>query len=237
MTPRRRARWLVVAALGLVGLPQRVQAQTPSYAAGSPLDTTGEFAILREIDRANARGIAVEPLLAKVREGRLKRASLPRIAHAVAALAVRLDSARAALGSHAPADELSAAADALAAGASTAALRAIRSASPVGPIGGALGTLAQLVASGVPAKTATAMVVELLRRSATAAQLVAFGNAVESDAAGGVPAEESALFRLHGIGTPGGSSAASVGTDAPTMGPTSAQSTRPPVPSTPKRRP
>ena len=39
-----------------------------------------------------------------------------------------------------------------------------------------------------------------MRRNATAAQVIAFGNSVETDAAGGLPAEEAARFRWREFG-------------------------------------
>jgi hypothetical protein len=60
-----------------------------------------------------------------------------------------------------------------------------------------LGALAQLVASGVPESRAVTMLVELIHRSTTPAQLLAFGSAVEYDVSTGLPPDESALFRLR----------------------------------------
>jgi hypothetical protein len=59
--------------------------------------------------------------------------------------------------------------------------------------------LAQLVATGVPTRRATQLTVELMRRAAGPTQVVAFGNAVEADVGAGVPAEESAVFRMRAI--------------------------------------
>lgn len=195
---------LAMAAIAL-GAPPSAIAQTPVYAASASRasDTTFDAVLVRDIELAAARGIPAAPLLAKVREGRLKRAPAARIRLAVAALAARLDTARAALGTDATSDELVAGADALSAGAGAGALRAVRAATPTRRVAAPLGALAQLVASGVPATRAVSMIVELLRRNPTPAQVLAFGNSVEADAAGGVPAEESAVFRLHGIGTAG----------------------------------
>ena len=229
----RLAALLVVAAACVTSRP--LHAQVSASLAAS--DSVGDASILRELERASARGIPAEPLLAKVREGRLKRAGAGRIRGAVVALATRLDSARAALGPRATVEELSAGADALAAGATPASLRALRDASPNRPIGPSLGALAQLVASGVPARRAVDMITELLRRNATAAQVVAFGNSVEADAAGGVPAEESATFRLHTIGESAGSANAAA-TSAPGIDVGNISGTLPrTTPSTPKRRP
>ena len=80
---------------GAQGVAQWV---TASGLATSQADTTIDPIVEREIERASGRGLPMEPLRAKVREGRLKRASDARIRLAVLALVSRLDTARAALG-------------------------------------------------------------------------------------------------------------------------------------------
>jgi hypothetical protein len=212
--------YLVIAAIAL-SAPSSARAQRAAYAASvsaSP-DTTLDAVLVRDIELAAARGTPIAPLLAKVREGRLKRAPGARIRLAVAALAARLDTARSALGANATPEELVAGADALSAGAGAGALRAVRAAAATRTTVAPLGALAQLVASGVPTSRAVSMIVELLRRNPTPAQVLAFGNSVEADAAGGVPAEESAVFRLHGIGTPGQLSTTTAADAAPVAGP------------------
>jgi hypothetical protein len=201
-----RAQRLIAGALLALAVLTRTPpaaAQTPAFAANVTVhaDTILDPSLAREIELARARGVPSEPLLAKVREGRLKRAPTSRIRTAVTALAARLDSARAALGPAAGADELVAGADALAAGADATAVRAVRAASFGRPVSAPLGALAQLVASGVPQARAVALIVDLMRRNATPTQVVAFGNSVESDAAGGLPAEEAARFRWREFGT------------------------------------
>jgi hypothetical protein len=218
-----------------------MSAQQAAYAAaaGTPGDTALDVTLVRVIEGARARGIPAEPLLAKVREGRLKRAATPRIRNALAALVTRLDSARVALGPAASADELNAGADALAAGADVAAVRAVRTASAGRSASAPLGALAQLVASGIPSPRAVTMVVELLRRNASPAQVLAFGNLVESDVVSGLPAEESAALRLHSLGSADTRPALGV-TDAPLSTPAnlgSASSPPPPRSTPPKRRP
>ncbi len=215
------------------------QGVTQSGRAISPADTTIEPFVEREIARASGRGLPIEPLRAKVREGRMKRAPEARIRLAVLALVSRLDTARAALGPSANAGELNAGADALAAGADATAVRAVVAASTARGASVPLGALAQLVASGVPSSRAVSMILDLIRRRATPTQVIAFGNAVERDAASGLPASEAAQFRWSEFG---GSSASgsSAGSDAAPASPTNAQSggamtSRPPR--TPRRRP
>lgn len=224
-------------ALVLIAMPHGAVAQTSAYAAGVG-DTTLDVSLARVIDGASARGIPSAPLLAKVREGRLKRANPARIRGALASLVARLDSARVALGPGASTDELVAGADAFAAGADATAVRAVRAASAGRSMSAPLGALAQLVASGVPSTRAVAMVVELLRRNASPAQVLAFGNSVESDVVSGLPAEEAAVLRLHSFGANVGDALTSP-TDMPaTIRPGNLNGTATPPPQkTPKRRP
>jgi hypothetical protein len=236
-TPDSAARALMLAlALALPATASR--AQTPAHAAdvATEIDSASLVALRRIVDGAVRRGLPDEPLLAKAREGRLKRASGSRIATAVGALAARLDSARAALGARSTVDELVAGADALAAGAAPSSLRTVRDATTARPISVPLGVLAQLVASGVPPGRAVTLVVELLRRNVPPAQVLAYGNAVERDAASGMPAEESALFRLRSFGN-GGLTDATL-TD-PTVGGAQVGGPVPPPPpsAAPRRRP
>jgi hypothetical protein len=179
-----------------------LMAQQVAYAANvaNDLDSATQMAVTKEITRARERGIPVEPLVAKVREGRLKRAAGPRIVTAVAKLAVRLDSARVGLGPESSVDELVAGADAIAAGATVVSLRTLRAAGPRS-IAAPIGTLAQLLASGVPPQRAVEMIVTLMKRNASPAQVLALGNLVELDVASGLRPEESASFRLRGIET------------------------------------
>ena len=190
---------LLVAVSSLVA--GRAAAQQPVFAANSAtvLDSSTQAALTRELAQARARGLPVEPLAAKIREGLLKRARPDRIQGAVALLAVRLDSARAALGSASNKAELVAGADALGAGADGGALRAVRAASGARDVAAPLGALAQLVATGVPLKRATQMIVDLMRRDVAPSQVLAFGVAVETDVGAGVPATEAAVFRMRQI--------------------------------------
>ena len=192
-------------------------AQQVAYAATpvTELDSATQAALAREIAHARERGIPIEPLVAKVREGRLKRAAGLRIRSAVTALAERLDSARAALGPESSSEELIAGADALQAHAGESSLRALRAAT-TRPIAAPLGTLAQLVASGVKPARAVELIVDLLRHNATPAQVLALGHLVETDVASGLRADESATIRLRGIEGSLGTGSEAVVTAAPT---------------------
>lgn len=196
-----RMRGLLLLAVLAASAPISARAQQVVFAAGLPteLDSATQAALTREVSLARSRGLPVEPLLAKVREGRIKRAAPSRIRSAVSALAVRLDSARLALGTASNAAELVAGADALSAGADVTALRTVRGAAGARDVAAPLGALAQLVATGVPIRRATQFIVELLRRDTTPGQVLAFGNDVEADVGAGVPAVESATFRMRSI--------------------------------------
>jgi hypothetical protein len=200
----RRALVLAATIVGLVP-PRTVAAQQVAYAATSlaELDSATQAAVVRELARARTRGLPVQPLVAKVREGQIKRAAPERIRVAVAALSARLDSARSALGPASREAEIVAGADAIGAGVDQASLRTVRAASGARDLAAPLGALAQLVASGVGTRRATQMIVELLRRDAGPRELLAFGMDVEKDVGAGVPAEESAVFRLRAIESQG----------------------------------
>ncbi|MEO7456530.1 MAG: hypothetical protein ABIY52_09735 [Gemmatimonadaceae bacterium] len=191
---------LFLAAITLGTLAQPVRAQQVAYAANVPeeLDSATAVAVSREIARARDRGIPVEPLIAKVREGRLKRARGPLIRLAVARLAERMDSARVALGITATSEELVAGAEALGAGAGSPSLKSVRAAT-TRSIAAPLGTLAQLVLSGVAPPRAVEMIVSLLKRNAAPGMVLALGNMVEADVATGLGADQSAIIRLRGI--------------------------------------
>ena len=200
----RRSVVLATSGLALL-LPAAGWAQQVAYAANAvaELDSATQAAVSRELGRARSRGLPVQPLVAKVREGQVKRAAPDRIRIAVSALAARLDSARSALGPTSNAAEIVAGADAIAAGVDMPTLRTVRAASGARDLSAPLGALAQLVASGVPARRATQMILELLKRDAGPREVLAFGLAVEADVGAGVPAEESAVFRLRSIESQG----------------------------------
>ncbi len=184
----------------LLSLPvSMLRAQEIAYAASiAELDSVTQAALWKEVAQARERGLPIEPLVAKVREGRLKRATGPRIRAAVERLGERLHAARDALGAGASAEELIAGADALAAGAQPSSLRAVRAATTQS-VTAPIGALAQLLASGVTESKAVEMVIRLMKRNASPALLVALGNQVETDVATGLSPAASAAFRLRAL--------------------------------------
>lgn len=197
-----RARTLAAAAtaIALAVLPAAVAAQASSP---SPIDAVSDAAAgaaLRElIAGAPARGIPVEPLLTKVREGLAKRSDPERIRDAVVLLSKRLASARSALEPTYSVDELSAGAGALGSGVTASTLRDMRKAWQGKPLTVPLGVLTEMTADGVPSKLAASRLRDLMARNATGAQLVALGASVRADIAAGMAPGTSLEVRSKGV--------------------------------------
>jgi hypothetical protein len=195
----RALRLSLVLALAVTAPRTMLHAQDVAYAASlTDLDSATQAVLGKEIALARTRGLPVDPLIAKVREGRLKRAPSARIRAAVERLSERLGAAREALGPFSTPEEVTAGADAIAAGAQASSLRAVRAATAQ-PVTAPIGALAQLLASGVAETKAVEMVLSLLRRNASPATLIALGNQVETDVATGLSAAASAAFRMRAI--------------------------------------
>jgi hypothetical protein len=162
-------------------------------------DPRSRATLLATVREADERGIPVEPLYEKIREGLAKESSPDRIATAVQQLSKRLAAAQLALAPSRSPREISAGADALQSGASTASLKQLRRARPVQSLVVPLGVVAEMVAFGVPAARASARVRELMERGATNAQLVELGVNVQRDIAGGL--SPGTAFDTHARGT------------------------------------
>ena len=142
-------------------------------------------------------------------EGATKGASGARIVAAVRRLATDLGTARSALGPRTSAPELEAGVAALRAGASPEVLTGLRDARRP-PLTMALAVLADLVASGVPADSASAVVLALAP-TARDADLVEFRKAVERDISLGAPPGAAAAVRALNTGIRFGNSDATSG--------------------------
>lgn len=173
-----------------LGLAAAANAQ--SRAVSSELDNIADprsrATLQATVLEAEERGVPVEPLREKIREGVAKNSAPERIASAVQQLSSRLASAQAALAPSRSPREISAGADALQAGASAASLKQLRRVWPVQSLIVPLGVVTEMVAFGVPASQASTRVRELMERGATNAQLVELGVNVQRDiASGGSP--------------------------------------------------
>ena len=170
----------------------------PGLAQDSRLDRLAPDAralVAPIIDSAGAAGLPAEPLVNRALEGASKGAAAPLIATAVRRLAADLGRSREALGPAAGTADLTAAADALRAGASPAVLQRLRDALGSRRLAVPLGVTADLTARGVPADTAATLVITLAR-SVEDAQLLALQRDVERDIALGAPPLAAAAGRL-----------------------------------------
>ncbi|MCA0375799.1 MAG: hypothetical protein LCH84_09035 [Gemmatimonadetes bacterium] len=197
----QRAHAAAVGALLLLAAATRSasaqQADAAPFDAITDVDARG--AIRTMIADAAARGLPTAPLVTKVREGVAKRAAPDRIRVATATLVDRLTAAAAALAPTRAADELTAGADALQAGVSTATLRDLRKLWPNRSLTVPLGVLAEMVANGVSHANATRRVRELLARGATTTQVAAMGTSVQADIAAGLAPDAAMELRSKGV--------------------------------------
>jgi hypothetical protein len=180
-----------VAALAISALPMGLGAQAATLPSG--LSQPTKVVLERVIDSARMDGIPVEPLFAKVAEGKLKQAADAQIVTAVRALANRLRSIRSEIGPALDVPSMTAAATALASGIPIAAIRDMRDAAAGSPsasadLAGALITATDLVAQRVSPASATAAVQSLLARRAAPEQFARLRASVgETIAAGRAP--------------------------------------------------
>lgn len=151
------------------------------------------------IDGAPARGVPAEALLTKVREGIAKGSNDVRIREAVRLLAQRLETARRSLDPAYSVGELTAGAGALQSGVAPSTLRDLRKAWPDRPLTVPLGVLTEMVADGVPLKSASTRLRDLMSRGANGAQLIAMGTSIRSDVAAGYEPGTALELRAKGV--------------------------------------
>ncbi len=164
-------------------------------------DDATRTVVIEQLTLAKESGLpsdAMEPLMTKALEGVAKKKSTENIRAAMNALQKRLRKANELLAPSPTVEELSAGADALSVGVPEKTLKLMRQAAPRRSIAVELGVLTELVARNVPAAKASKMVLDLMARGATGAQLTALNSAVQSDVAAGLT-PEAALDR-HGSG-------------------------------------
>ena len=167
-----------------------LRAQTAPASHAATIDAMGDVparvAVREILDGAPARGIPVEPLLTKVREGIAKRSNPDRIRDAVQTLSRRLEQAHGALDPVYSVAELSAGASAIQIGVPVRTLQELRFLSPATPLTVPLGVLTEMIADGVPARPAAEKVKQLVGRGATSKHLIAMGAEVRADVASGM---------------------------------------------------
>ncbi|HJU66670.1 MAG TPA: hypothetical protein VJ650_00380 [Gemmatimonadaceae bacterium] len=200
------------AVLVLALVAARVDAQDPRL---SRLDRRVQSEVTNLMDSARSLGIPTEPVIDKALEGAAKRAPNDRIINVVRSRFRELVAARGALGSGAMDAEVIAAADALHAGASPQVITALRTRRPNAPLTIPLAVLADLIARGVPADTASSAILALATKPATDAEFADLRDDVERDIAKGVPPAITTAVRTRGV-PPG--ARIPIATDASTPG-------------------
>jgi hypothetical protein len=163
------------------------------------LDRRVQTEIEALLDSARRLGMPTEPVVDKALEGAAKRAPNERILVVVRSRFRELIAARSALGSGATEPELIAAADALHGGASAQVISTLRGRRPNVPLTIPLAVLADLIARGVPADTASSAVLALAATPATDAQFAALRDDIERDIAKGAPPAIAASVRTRGL--------------------------------------
>jgi hypothetical protein len=162
-------------------------------------DDATRDAVRQFVEAARARGTPTDPLVARALEGVAFKADRKKIEQAMAALEKRLRRSRDLLGPRATVEEVTAAADALAADVPEGTIRDMKRIVPQRAITVELGVLTELVARGVTPKRAAVMVRELMARGATGAQLTELNAAVQQDVALGVKPVAALELRSRGV--------------------------------------
>jgi hypothetical protein len=161
------------------------------------LDATTYQAVSALLDSARADGIPTQPMISKALEGASKGADGARIVAAVRRLGGELRLARQSLGAASTVAELDAGASAIHSGVDPRELTRLRAARPRQPLTIPLGMLADLVARGVPADSASSAALALARSSMRDEDFVAFRRNVERDIALGAPPAAAASLRVN----------------------------------------
>lgn len=190
---------IAVVLIGCVALAASAQ----DARLASRLDARTVTAVTRVVDSARARSLPTEPLVQKALQGAAKRAPSERVVAAVRELLGELAIARSALGQRSTEAELVAGAGALHAGIPAATLTRIRAVRGTQSVTVAVGTLADLVARGVPVEGAVNAILTLAGRGAADADFLAFSNQVGRDIAAGAPPAVAARVRSVGAGASG----------------------------------
>lgn len=189
--------------LGLSGTSVYAQGSAPPVSSDARLamihDNATRAIVSNQLAIAQSHGLPAGPLMAKALEGVAKKASPRRIGDAMAALERRMGRARELLAPSSTVEELAAGADALLIGVPDQLLRQMRLVAPKRSIVLELGVVTELVAKNVPPAQASRMVLELMARGASGAQLTALSGAVQSDVLAGLKPEVALDLRGRGV--------------------------------------
>lgn len=193
-----------VAVLTLVALVSLASVSAvPAFAQGTAVlriaDAKARQDVERVIASARAKGLPVQPLVAKAQEGVTKRASGSAIRDAVSSLAERLEQARVLLAPSPSVAELVSGADALKNGVDPSMLKRIRAAWPDQSVVMPLDVLTELVVRGTDAKHALKEITSLMAKGATPAHIAGLGASVQSDVASGLAPDAALEVRARGV--------------------------------------
>jgi len=147
------------------------------------------------VDSAARQGLPTERMIQRALQGAAARAPADRIVSAVRGHMNELAAARTVLGVSATVMELTTGAYALEAGIPASALAQLRAQRPGQELTVSLSVITDLVSNGVPADTATALVLALSRSGVADEQLQAFQRTVQRDIALGAPPSAAAFTR------------------------------------------
>ncbi|HTE47966.1 MAG TPA: hypothetical protein VK636_22175 [Gemmatimonadaceae bacterium] len=183
---------------GIAGcFAQRVVAQTGSPVLAGEPEASAQIAKI--FGATEQKGLPTGPILGMVGYGVMLHSPPTRIVAAVQNVASRLEVARDALAPHPTMLDIEAGEKALSCKASADELRAVRAVSANQPLAVPLAVLSQLIVSGVPAKRAAVIVIDVMKRGASQTQLLALGNAVDSDVRNGTQALSALDIRTRGL--------------------------------------
>jgi hypothetical protein len=193
------AKVLTLVVLALLASASTVPAQEQGPVVLSIADVKDRQAVEREIAQAQAKGLPVQPLIAKAHEGVVKRASGSAIRAAIASQAERLEQARALLAPSPSVAEIVSGAEALRLGVSPSMLKEIRAKVPMESVVIAIDVLSELVARKVDAKQALKQMTDLVARGASSAHIAGLGASVQADVASGLAPDAALEVRARGV--------------------------------------
>jgi len=150
-------------------------------------------------DSLEREGLQPEPLVDYALEGTQKGGNPEIILAGVRKWAKDLRRARALLGPNASAEKVNAGAKALRAGVDERQLERLRDGKNEQRYASALSTMAYLISRGVPADTASTVLVNIALENASEAQIRALQDEIERDINGGTPPGLSAVARALGL--------------------------------------
>ena len=220
-----KCRWVMVAAIALVGVAGRVDAQDPRLAR--KLDPQTLAAVQVVIDSANAAGLPMEPLVDKALEYVAKGRTPDQV---IGQVRKRMDQLLASRRALLPATniEIIAGADAIAAGVPEGTLAQLRHVRSTAPLLIPVSVLADLIGRGVQLDTASAIVIGLVQQNTRDTDMTKFRQTVERDISLGSLPAAAAATRAEAAGLRDLDSAAPGANNGPVRSPTTV-SPKPPV--------